>query len=200
VHYAEKALLLPFSHHPSDKHHFEELLPNQERLTKEDTPRGIFEMTAVNRILKLDAVTLSVWTQAVLRMVEVSPLLSLLAPAEARDNLLQQIQARGVQRRQMRLLERLAPQAHLQRLATTPDVALETRLVGGGSTVLDVAWSTVPISSTVGAAMGCRFAAAAMHAQLFGNSPRGSRGQLPPGIAHNIKAQEDVLVHWGSAE
>jgi len=115
VHYAEKALLLPFSHHPSDKHHFEELLPNQERLTKEDTPRGIFEMTAVNRILKLDAVTLSVWTQAVLRMVEVSPLLSLLAPAEARDNLLQHIQARGVQRRQMRLLERLAPQAHLQR-------------------------------------------------------------------------------------
>lgn len=192
-HYAERVAWLPFSHHPSDSEGFRSLVqPSRTAEEESGGPRPVegapFTFASLNRLVKLDPTTLSAWIQAVMRVP--GSRLCVVAPAEALPGLGQEATARGFPPASLQALRRVDRKKHLTRIRRGIDLALETRLVGGGSTVLDALWATAPIAMTsCGETMGSRFATAAAWAA----------GLRPSSACGGLKGLEDVAVALAAA-
>ena len=118
-----------------------------------------FTFAALNRLVKLDPATYQTWLY-ILRRVPASRL-CLLAPDAALRGLEREAWAVGATGNVVKGLKVTERSHHMARIHRI-DLALDTRLVGGGSTVLDLLWASVPLVTAKGDTVGTRFPTTAL--------------------------------------
>ena len=92
---------------------------------------------------KLDPNTYTVWMN-ILKRVPDSVLWILEYPADAKENLLKEAEARGVDPRRILMTQKAPKHEHIERCHLA-DLALDNPITNGHTTTCDLLWSGLPI-------------------------------------------------------
>ena len=159
VHYAEKAVYLPDSFHPTDNHR---PLPASASRVQLGLPEGALVLCSLNNSYKYTEPLLDIWAR-LLQEAPDSVLWLLTDDAPTETNLRCYAVQRGVPANRLVFGRRLSYEGHLERL-TCADLFLDTLPFNAGATASDVLWAGVPLLTCVGEAFASRMAGSLLRA------------------------------------
>lgn len=138
-----------------------------------------------NQLYKIDPKTLSVWVN-ILKRVPNSVLWLLKFPAIGGTNIIARAVQLGLSPERIIFSNVAAKEEHVRR-GQLADICLDTKLVNGHTTSLDLLWSGTPIVTVPGETLASRVAASQLH--CLGT---------PELIANSYEDYEDIAVRLGT--
>jgi protein O-GlcNAc transferase len=106
-------------------------------------PEDKFIFANFNQLYKLDPATYTVWMN-ILKRVPNSVLWLLEYPIDAKENLLMEAEARGVDRSRIIITRKVPKHEHIERCHLA-DLSLDNPITNGHTTTCDLLWSGLPI-------------------------------------------------------
>lgn len=152
--YTESLALMPNSYQPNDRSRIVGKKPSR---TEAGLPETGLIFCSFNQSYKFNPLTFDQWCR-LLRSVDGSVLWLLDLDRRAKENLLREAKARGVNADRVIFAERQPVDAHLGRLQLA-DLALDTYPCNSHTTATDALWVGVPIVTCIGETFASRVAA-----------------------------------------
>ena len=157
--YSEKIAQLPHCYQPNDRQR--QIGPRPTRAAC-GLPEEGFVFCSFNNSYKITASVFDLWCH-LLRQIDGSVLWLYEANPQARRNLLQEAQRRGIRPERLVWAPHVSLEAHLARLQLA-DLALDTLPVNAHTTASDALWAGVPMITTAGDSFVSRVASSVLHA------------------------------------
>ncbi len=177
--YSEHVVRLPYCYLPNDDRREVGVVPSR---AEAGLPEAGFVFCAFTNAYKINPPIFDVWMR-LLREVPGSVLWLRATAAEARENLLREAQARGVEPQRLVFAPHVADMAeHLGRHSLA-DLYLDTLPYNAHSTTCDALWTGVPVLTCAGTSFASRVAASALTAV-----------GLPELVTHSLEEYERTAL------
>lgn len=145
-------------------------------------PEDKFIFANFNQLYKLDPATFTVWMN-ILKRVPNSILWLLEYPIDAKENLLKEAEARGVDKSRILVTSKVPKHEHIERCHLA-DLSLDNPVTNGHTTTCDLLWSGLPIITyPISENMPSRVASSLCYAL-----------ECPEMVVHNYQDYEEFAV------